>query len=187
MTKKVINVGSSANAGNGDPLRVAFGKVNDNFTELYTALGVDGSVFNPLNVDSNIVPDTDNSRDLGTPEKQWRHVYTAGGSIYLDNIKLTNVNGKFVATKVVNPGEENEEEDPEDSDATSDIGGGSSDRLVNGEHELVLIGGGSPFVTFPESAGESIYIQGNEIASSNGDLAATAPGLFVINTNAQDS
>ena len=37
MTQKTINLGT-ADQGNGDPIRVAFGKVNDNFTELYTAL-----------------------------------------------------------------------------------------------------------------------------------------------------
>jgi hypothetical protein len=36
MTKKTINLGSRENAGNGDPLRVAFTKINENFDELYT-------------------------------------------------------------------------------------------------------------------------------------------------------
>lgn len=35
MAKQTINIGSSANAGDGDPLRTAFDKINDNFTELY--------------------------------------------------------------------------------------------------------------------------------------------------------
>lgn len=35
MAKQVIGVGASANDGNGDNLRDAFIKVNDNFTELY--------------------------------------------------------------------------------------------------------------------------------------------------------
>lgn len=34
--KQVINIGTTANDGTGDPLRSAFDKVNDNFTELYT-------------------------------------------------------------------------------------------------------------------------------------------------------
>jgi hypothetical protein len=38
MTQKIINLGT-ANKGNGDPIRVAFGKVNDNFTELYNYVG----------------------------------------------------------------------------------------------------------------------------------------------------
>jgi hypothetical protein len=36
MTQKIINIGSAPNDGSGDSLRVAFNKVNSNFTELYT-------------------------------------------------------------------------------------------------------------------------------------------------------
>jgi hypothetical protein len=39
MTKQIINIGT-ADKGNGDPIRTAFDKVNQNFTELYTALGL---------------------------------------------------------------------------------------------------------------------------------------------------
>jgi len=35
MTKQLINIGSTANDGTGDPLRTAFLKINENFTELY--------------------------------------------------------------------------------------------------------------------------------------------------------
>jgi len=35
MAKQVIGIGTVANDGTGDPLRTAFDKVNDNFTELY--------------------------------------------------------------------------------------------------------------------------------------------------------
>lgn len=35
MAKQVINIGTVANDGTGDPLRDAFDKANDNFTELY--------------------------------------------------------------------------------------------------------------------------------------------------------
>ena len=37
MARQVINIGSSANDGTGDPLRTAFDKINDNFVELYGA------------------------------------------------------------------------------------------------------------------------------------------------------
>jgi len=36
MAKQTINIGTSANKGDGDPLRTAFDKVNDNFTEVYS-------------------------------------------------------------------------------------------------------------------------------------------------------
>lgn len=48
MTQQVINVGTVANDGTGDPLRTAFIKVNANFAETYTAL--------PVDVSGNIVP-----------------------------------------------------------------------------------------------------------------------------------
>ena len=35
MAQKIINVGSAANSGGGDPLRNAMVKINENFTELY--------------------------------------------------------------------------------------------------------------------------------------------------------
>ncbi len=35
MTQEIINVGALANDGEGDPLRVAFQKVNNNFTNLF--------------------------------------------------------------------------------------------------------------------------------------------------------
>jgi hypothetical protein len=40
MAKQSINVGATANDKKGDSLRAAFQKVNNNFTELYTALGL---------------------------------------------------------------------------------------------------------------------------------------------------
>ena len=38
MAKQIINIGASANDGTGDPLRNAFDKANDNFTEVYLVL-----------------------------------------------------------------------------------------------------------------------------------------------------
>jgi hypothetical protein len=51
MAQEIINIGNVANDGNGDPLRLAFEKINNNFTQLYSiaggsgsAAGVDGSI-----------------------------------------------------------------------------------------------------------------------------------------------
>ena len=40
MAQKNINIGSSANKGDGDPLRTAFSKAEDNFTDLYARIVV---------------------------------------------------------------------------------------------------------------------------------------------------
>jgi hypothetical protein len=41
MAKQTVDIGTYANDGTGDSLRTAFDKINDNFTELYTATGDD--------------------------------------------------------------------------------------------------------------------------------------------------
>ena len=38
MARQSINIGTSANKGDGDPLRTAFTKINSNFSELYACL-----------------------------------------------------------------------------------------------------------------------------------------------------
>ena len=44
MAKQLVGLGSEANDGTGDNLRVGMDKVNDNFVEIYTALGTGTSV-----------------------------------------------------------------------------------------------------------------------------------------------
>jgi hypothetical protein len=82
MAQQTINIGSAPNDGAGDPLRTAFQKCNDNFTELYsapsggtgtvtsvgvaTANGVSATITNPTTTPSmtfslgNIIPATVN-------------------------------------------------------------------------------------------------------------------------------
>lgn len=54
MAKQLVNIGTTANDGTGDPIRDAFDKVNDNFTELYQALGDDTDLGFTLDSDGNI-------------------------------------------------------------------------------------------------------------------------------------
>lgn len=39
MAKKILGLGTTANDHTGDSLRVAGGKINDNFNEIYAAIG----------------------------------------------------------------------------------------------------------------------------------------------------
>ena len=60
MAIQVINVGSSANSGGGDPLRSAMIKINDNFAELYARTG--GEVAQTIiGADSTVLVDGPNS------------------------------------------------------------------------------------------------------------------------------
>ena len=51
MAKQTINIGTGPNTKTGDPLRTAFGKINDNFTELYSGAGGGGSGSSLVNGD----------------------------------------------------------------------------------------------------------------------------------------
>jgi hypothetical protein len=112
MSKQTINIGTAANAKNGDSLRAAFNKVNQNFTELYTALGLDSdglnlgafeftgstmtttdssaitidqavSVTSNLTIGGDILPQTANGGDLGSNAHPWRSLYVSNNTIYI--------------------------------------------------------------------------------------------------------
>jgi hypothetical protein len=72
MTQQTINIGTSANDKTGDPLRVAFAKVNANFDELYAAGGGGGGA---SVTESNVPPNAPNVGDL------WYD--TNGGRMYV--------------------------------------------------------------------------------------------------------
>lgn len=52
MAQQVINVGTSASDGTGDPLRTAFTKINDNFSELFQTVENEGLTYG--NIASNV-------------------------------------------------------------------------------------------------------------------------------------
>ena len=125
MAKLNINIGT-ADKGDGDPLRVAFSKVNDNFTELYTALGLDvaplnlgafeftGSVMSTtdssaitidqattitsnLTVGGDILPSTNLGGNLGSPTQMWKSLYVSNNTIYINNVPL-RINASLTVT-----------------------------------------------------------------------------------------
>ena len=68
MAIQTINIGSSANKGDGDPLRTAFKKINENFAELDTTntiRDIKGSVFGD---DSTLLVDGVNGKIVGPIE-----------------------------------------------------------------------------------------------------------------------
>jgi hypothetical protein len=83
MAKQTINIGSAPNSGNGDVIRVAFTKVNDNFTELYARSVFSGS-YNDLTNKPTIPTDvsqlTDTTNLLGS----------GGGNANTGNIQFRN-------------------------------------------------------------------------------------------------
>ena len=102
MAKQTINLGSNPNKGDGDPLRTAFTKINNNFDELYAGQNTD-----PSNTAADLIPDADGTRELGSEEKRWADVYVKD-FIYLNSnrIELTD-NG----TLLINGGPPAERQD----------------------------------------------------------------------------
>ena len=119
MTKQTINVGTSPNDNRGDSLRASFQKINANFTELYTALGLNadvnlnlgafefaGSVLSTtdssaividqattitsnLTVGGDVLPSVANGGDLGSSARPWRSMYVSNQTIYLGGTPLS--------------------------------------------------------------------------------------------------
>ncbi len=125
MTKQTINVGTTANDKKGDSLRAAFQKVNSNFTELYTALGLaadvnlnlgafefNGSVMTTtdstaitiaqdvtltsnLNISGDIIPSGNLISNLGSSTNKFHSIYVGTGSVYLGDARLSLENGRI--------------------------------------------------------------------------------------------
>ena len=119
MAKQNINVGTTANDKKGDSLRAAFQKVNANFTELYTQLGLindptlnlgaftfTGSTMSTddstnividkpitvngeITVDGDIVPKTNFGASLGTPTRQFKSLYVSTNTVFLGGVPLS--------------------------------------------------------------------------------------------------
>lgn len=97
MAKQTINLGTSLNSGDGDPLRTAFDKVNDNFNELYAR----EITSDPENLGVDLAPTTNGSNNLGTPTKRWGDLYVKD-FINLNGSTITiNANGEFVFNKPI--------------------------------------------------------------------------------------
>ena len=54
MAKLGINTGTNPNDGQGDPLRIAMGKINSNFTEIYSTFGNGSNLDSIPNVAENL-------------------------------------------------------------------------------------------------------------------------------------
>lgn len=128
--------------GQGEPgfeLTTGKLKIGDG-TSLWSALDYivaepDGSIDLGA-VDKNLLPATNNTYDLGSPAKRWRHLFASGGSVYVGDIKLSNSSGTLVVQQVTNAGLINEA--PVASPGTV-----TTDRISNGIHSFSINASGA--------------------------------------------
>lgn len=83
MARQTINIGTSPNKGNGDPLRTAFTKINNNFNELYA-----GNFVSPTALTSDLISSSDGTNNLGSSSKQWGDLHVKD-FIYLGGTRLS--------------------------------------------------------------------------------------------------
>jgi hypothetical protein len=117
----IIDIGAVANDGTGDPLRTAFGYVNDNFSNIWTTgvansnIQFDGNRILTTNTNGNlvlspngigkvqsnvdIVPNANNALSLGSLTRQWNTVYAqnlaVGGNVEFNDL---TVDGNLTVT-----------------------------------------------------------------------------------------
>jgi hypothetical protein len=99
-----------------------------------SAIAIDQTVTleSNVNVGGDLLPKIDMGGSLGSPSRQWKELFVSTGSIYIGNVKLSNNAGKLEITKVIRPGQDDEE--PEDDNAGDSV----TSKLTNGIHEFVL-------------------------------------------------
>ncbi len=64
MAVQAVGIGSSANDGTGDPLRTAFNKINENFTEVYALLGQDTAGAKGIDISGSTIGSTETNADI---------------------------------------------------------------------------------------------------------------------------
>jgi len=123
MAYQSLGLGDAANDGNGDNLRVAADKVNDNFLEIYTLIGDASSLSSGISATASVVtltaptiatsisPSASDGATLGTTALEWSDLYLADGAIIYfgddQDINITHVadtgittSGTFQATTI---------------------------------------------------------------------------------------
>ena len=158
MSQLIINTGNVSNDGTGDPLRVAFSDVNNNFSQIWSA-GLVGSnitianntiqVTNTngnLNLATNgvgvivpkaaIVPDVANIRSIGTATNRFNTVYTQ----YLNSIGLNLSGNLYVAgnLQVVGNTVTNNYSNANIANLTLILAGGSSNAVLANNAGIIV-------------------------------------------------
>jgi len=103
MAYQAIGLGSSADDGTGDSLRVGGDKANDNFVEVYTLLGTGTALTSGMSSSASVVtltapsiatsiaPNSSDGASLGTASLEWSDLYIAdaGQILFGDDQEIT--------------------------------------------------------------------------------------------------
>ena len=204
MALKTIDLGTSPNKGDGDPLRTAFTKINDNFTEVYALLGADevdtDDVIAPMLVHNNhtnvtVTRDDDADQIIFTVDQA---VTDLQGSVFGDdstllvdgvNSKITGeVTGTISSTNwmassdnyltIANGGSTGPGPIQIVASANLDLSAGAG-QVINANRNIVAAGG----VTGDLTGNVSGNVTGNVTGDVNGSVFADDSTLLVDGVN----
>lgn len=87
MSQKTINVGTYPDSGNGDTIRDAMIKVNENFTEVFEITETFSSKLTmgatSVAVSGDLIPAEDLTFNLGSASNRWHSMYIGANTIYI--------------------------------------------------------------------------------------------------------
>jgi len=170
MSRQTINSGSAPILWS--TVDEAFNRINDNFTELYLSVGGGGAV-DLTSLNSNIIPGSNETFDLGSETKRWRDLYLSGSSIHLGSAIITSQYGAV------------------NLPAGSSIGGNTVDSeyfktiAVAGQSNIVAEGGGEDTLTVASGLGialttnsgtDTLTIANSGVLSNAGGTGITVSG-----------
>jgi hypothetical protein len=166
MAKLNIGIGSTANDGTGDTLRVAGGKINDNFSEIYTAIGNGTAItltptVTELNYVDGVTSAIQTQLDAKSPTAGSSSITTLG-TIATGTWNGSVIAGQYGGTGVANTGK------------TITLGG---NLTTSGAHATTLTTTATTGVTLP-TTGTLATLAGIETLTNK---TLTAPKIDLIN------
>jgi hypothetical protein len=164
MAVQAVGIGSSANDGTGDPLRTAFNKINENFTEVYSLLGQDVAGAKGIDISGSTIGSTETNADIIINPNGTGLVELAA-NVQIDNAIL--VNGSAISSLVTN------------ADITLAPSGTGNINLTAGADVIIPANIGLTFGTGEKIEGDSTDLT----VTSGGALNLTATTDIVIPTS----
>ena len=171
MAKSIIGVGTTANDGTGDTLRAAGVKINDNFSEIYNALGTGSAItltptVTELNYVDGVTSAIQTQLDAKSPTAGSSSITTLG-TIATGTWNGSVVAGQYGGTGVANTGK------------TITIGG---NLTTSGAHDTTLTTTGTTGVTLP-TTGTLATLAGSEALTNksiNGLTVTSSTGTLTL-------
>tara|TARA_B100001057_G_scaffold493425_1_gene587820 strand:+ start:632 stop:1735 length:1104 start_codon:yes stop_codon:yes gene_type:complete len=177
MAQQTVGIGSSANDGTGDPLRTAFTKINENFTELYATTGMDTD--KGIDINANTITSTRTNDDIIIDPNGTGKIELAA-DVEIDN--GLNINGATITALTTNGNI---------TITPNGTGGVVLDSIKVTENEIAATNTNDDLVLSAAGTGNvvmgAIRINGSQISSDDSNAIQIKETLQVDNLSSDDS